>query len=54
MTGSTSLINLMPLDLKTGEFCFVKNGFELDGVVDGVNENSNPVIFFVRTKDEER
>ncbi len=52
MTGSGSVIKqLMPLDLKTGEFCFVKDGYELEGIMDGVNENSNPVIFFVKTKE---
>ncbi|MBN2773292.1 MAG: hypothetical protein JXR31_03515 [Prolixibacteraceae bacterium] len=52
MTGSASVIKLMPIELKTGEFCFVKNGYELDGIMDGVDENSNPVIFFVRTREE--
>jgi hypothetical protein len=48
---TSGIAHLVPLDLAKGEFCFVKNGYELDGIMDGVNENSNPVIFFVRTKE---
>lgn len=48
---NTGIPALKPSDLKHGEFYFIKNGYELDGIMDGVNENSNPVIFFVRTKE---
>ena len=44
-------VQLLPLDLQYGDFCFIKNGYEVEGIVDGVGENSNPVIFFVKTKE---
>ncbi|MBN2814057.1 MAG: 6-bladed beta-propeller [Bacteroidales bacterium] len=49
--GTGKTVNLMPLNLRNGEFCFVKNGYELEGIIEGVNENSNPVIFFVKTRE---
>ncbi len=36
-----------PLNLSRNEFYFVKEGYKLDGIIDGVNKNSNPVIFFI-------
>lgn len=47
----TGIVRLIPLNLKENEFCFIKEGYELEGIIDGVNENSNPVIFFLRLKD---
>ncbi|MBN1186417.1 MAG: 6-bladed beta-propeller [Bacteroidales bacterium] len=44
-------VQLIPLDLLEGKFCFVKNGYEVPSIIDGVNENSNPVIFFLKTKE---
>jgi hypothetical protein len=49
--GTGLTVSLMPLDLKNGGFCFVKEGFEVEGIVDGIGEDSNPVIFYVRTKE---
>ncbi|MBN2773294.1 MAG: 6-bladed beta-propeller, partial [Prolixibacteraceae bacterium] len=49
---NTGITSLKPSDLLKGEFYFIKNGYELDGIIEGVNENSNPVIFFVRTREE--
>jgi hypothetical protein len=33
-----------------GEFYFAVNGMYLDGIIPGVNEISNPVIFLLKTK----
>jgi hypothetical protein len=49
--GTGMTVNLIPLNLRNGEFCFVKNGYELEGIIEGANENSNPVIFFIKTKE---
>ncbi len=43
------IINLIPINLQSGEFCFVKNAYEIEEIYTGVNENSNPVIFFIKT-----
>jgi hypothetical protein len=48
--GTEKPVELIPLDLQKGEFCFVKNGYELEGLVDEMNETSNPVIFFIKAK----
>lgn len=47
----TGEVSLIPLDLKTNHMYFVKNGYELEGTIDGVNENSNPVAFIVKLKE---
>lgn len=40
-----------PLNLSRNEFYYVKDGYKLDGIIDGVNENSNPVIFLITLKE---
>jgi hypothetical protein len=42
---------IRPVNLSNEEFYFIKYGYELDGIVDSVDENSNPVIFFLKTKE---
>lgn len=49
--ATDSTVHLMPVDLDKGEFCYVRNGYELEGKIEGINENSNPVIFFIKTKE---
>ena len=46
----TGKIMPRPLDLKLGQMYFVKDGYELEGIIDGVDENSNPVLFIVDLK----
>ncbi|TKG93929.1 6-bladed beta-propeller [Puteibacter caeruleilacunae] len=45
--GNTTL---RPLDLKHNLMYFTKYGYELEGIIDGVNENSNPVLMVVKMK----
>ena len=47
---NTGVVQLRPLDLKSGVMYFVKDAFEVTGKIEGVSENSNPVIVFVRLK----
>lgn len=47
----TGAVSLVPLNLTSGQVYFAKNGYELEGKIDGVNENSNPVVFFVKLKE---
>ncbi len=47
----TGISEIKPLDLQNGEFYFIKNGYEVEGIIDGINESSNPVIFFIKTKE---
>jgi hypothetical protein len=49
--GTKGVTELIPINLDKGEFCFVKYGYELEGIIDGINESSNPVVFFVKTKE---
>lgn len=46
----TGVVQLKPLNLENGIMYFVKDAFELVGKIDGVSENSNPVIFVVKLK----
>jgi hypothetical protein len=46
----TGIIQLKPLNLETGTMYFTKDAFDLVGNVEGVSENSNPVIFIVNLK----
>lgn len=46
----TGLLQLRPLNLENGIMYFVKDAFEIVGKIDGVSENSNPVVFFVKLK----
>lgn len=41
---------LQLFNTKKSEFFFVKAGYELEGIVDGMDENSNPAIIFVTLK----
>lgn len=41
---------IKPWDLTENEFFFVKDGYELEGVMDGVSEDDNPVIFVFKVK----
>lgn len=47
----TGEVSLVPLNLKSNQMYFAKNGFELEGIIDGVNEDSNPVVFLVKLKE---
>lgn len=47
----TGIAEIKPLDLQGGEFYYVRNGYEVEGIVNGVNESSNPVIFIIKTKE---
>jgi hypothetical protein len=49
--GTKNTVKLIPLELNKGEFYFFKNGYEIDEFISGVSENSNPVIFFLKTKE---
>lgn len=49
---NTGIAEIKPMDLQNGEFYFVKNGYEVEETIDGVNEGSNPVIFFLKIKEE--
>lgn len=44
--------DLCPLNMEKGEMYFVKEGYELEGKMEGITENSNPVIFFVKLKEK--
>lgn len=46
-----SVATVIPLDLNSNRFIFKKEGYELAGIIDGVDENSNPVIFTIIAKD---
>lgn len=47
----TGEVTLKPLDLKTNQMYFAKNGYELEGIVKGFNEDSNPAVYFVKLKE---
>ena len=47
----TGIAELRPLNLNNNKFYFIKNGYEIEDLTGGVNENSNPLVFFVRTKE---
>ncbi len=46
----TGKILLRPLDLNFNQMYFMKDAYELVDIVDGIDENSNPVIFIVDLK----
>jgi hypothetical protein len=48
----TGVIQLCPLNLERGTLYFTKDAFEVVGKVEGVTENSNPVIFIARLKSD--
>lgn len=48
--GTEGTVNLIPLDLQKGEFCFIKNAYEVEGIIDGIDEYCNPVMFFVKLR----
>lgn len=43
-------IDLFPLLLSENQLCFFKDGYELEGKIENVDENSNPVVFIVKLK----
>lgn len=47
-TGKTVLY---PSDYESNLMYFVKNSYELTGIIDGVNENDNPVLMLVKLKE---
>ena len=47
-TGRTKLL---PLDLANDELFYLKYGYELESIMEGVTEASNPVLFLVKLKD---
>ena len=49
--GTDSLATVRPLDLKNDLFYFYKEGYEVAGIIDGVVENNNPVLFMLETKE---
>lgn len=46
------IVQLRPLDLKNEKMYFVKDGFEIEGKIERMTENCNPVIFIVTLKSE--
>jgi hypothetical protein len=46
----TGIVILKPLNLRDETMYFVKESNNLDGKIEGVSENSNPVIFIVKLK----
>lgn len=44
------VIQLMPLDLENGTMYFTEDAYNLVGQIDEISENSNPVIFIVKLK----
>lgn len=46
----TGIAKLRPLNLKSDLMLFIKQGYELNNVIEGVTENSNPVIFLVNLR----
>jgi hypothetical protein len=46
----TGKIQLKPLSLKNGKLYFVQEAFKVATKIEGVTENSNPVVFFVHLK----
>jgi hypothetical protein len=49
--GTAKPVTIIPLDLRKGEFCFISDGYDVEGMVEGVGENSNPVVFFLKTRE---
>lgn len=49
--GTDSLATFRPLDLRKNIFYFYKDGYEVEGIIDGITENSNPVLFMMKTKE---
>ena len=47
---NTGIVQLIPLNLKDGMMYFFKEAFDLVGKLEGVSENSNPVIFIAKLK----
>ena len=48
----TGTVRLKPLDFKNGYMFFSKESFELMKTMNGLSENSNPVLFIVKIKQE--
>jgi hypothetical protein len=46
----SGVVQLKPLNLENGIMYFVKDAYEIVGKIDGVSENSNPVVFIVKLK----
>jgi len=49
--GTDSVATFRPLDLRNNTFYFYKDGYEVEGIIDGITENSNPVLFMMKTKE---
>jgi 6-bladed beta-propeller len=47
----TGIARIRPSDLNKGEFYFTKDGFELENTTDGIGESSNPVVFYINSKE---
>lgn len=43
-------VELFPLDLDRGLMYFIKHGYQLEGEVEGITENDNPVVYIVELK----
>ncbi|HLO58619.1 MAG TPA: 6-bladed beta-propeller [Bacteroidales bacterium] len=48
--GSQQPINPLPMDLNNGQFFFSMNSMYIMDKIPGINENSNPVLFFLKIK----
>ncbi|MBN2649262.1 MAG: 6-bladed beta-propeller [Prolixibacteraceae bacterium] len=46
----TGTVKLSSLSLNDNQLYFLKNGYELEGKIENVDENSNPVVFIVKLK----
>lgn len=45
---NTGKATLKPWNLENDEFYFIKDAYELEGIIDGVNEDDNPVLFVLK------
>jgi len=48
----TGIVQLRPLSLNNETLYFIKEPFDIKGNINGVSENSNPVIFIVKLKNK--
>jgi len=47
----TGIVQIQPLDTYNDKIYFVKEGYQLEGILEGIDENSNPVLVFVKLKE---
>ncbi|MEE4116036.1 MAG: 6-bladed beta-propeller [Marinilabiliaceae bacterium] len=47
---NTGAVTLRPLEEKSDLFFFTKDAYSLQGIIDGIHEDDNPVLFIVKLK----